>query len=93
MTFITKPDIFEVRFRKSLTDEPVRLKGLKSKYGLKYMLETGRGMDFRSQVVEQTEMENFLLTLFNNSKGKGHKNLRKSILTALEWIHNKSIDQ
>ena len=93
MTFIRKPDVFEVRFRKALTNEPFRLKGLKSKYGLKYMVEAGRGSDFRSEVIKQSAMENLLLELFNNSKGEVHKKLRKSILRALEWIHNKSIDQ
>ena len=93
MTFITKPDMFEVRFQKALTNEPFRFKGLQSKYGLKYMVEAGRGSDFRSKVIEQSAMENLLLTLFNDSKGKTHKKLRTSILRALEWIHNKSIDQ
>ena len=93
MVFLDKTDMFEVRFRKAQTNEPVRLKGLASRYGTKYMTEAGHGSEFRSSTIDQQTMENLLLTLFNGNKGKAHKKLRESILVALQWIHEKSLDQ
>ena len=93
MVFLDKSDMFEVRFRQAFSNKPIRLKGVLTRYGIKYMAESGNGAEFRSDLIGQAKMEKLLLRLFNKSKGKGHKKLRESILVALEWIHEKSADQ